>query len=705
MDVESIIRQVQLYYPDSDPDLLRRAFRMAQSAHASQERLSGEAYVQHPLATAEILADMHMDPKTIAAALIHDVPEDTEATLEDVRDEFGDEVAALVDGVTKLSRIEWENLEEKEAESLRKMFLAIADDIRIVLVKLADRLHNMRTLWALPEERQKRIAQETLDIFAPLASRLGIWQMKWELEDLSFRYLNPQAYREIADLLSERRQEREEHITGVIRVMEARLDEEGIKAEVTGRPKHIYSIYRKMQEKGISFDQVYDVRAVRVTLGEVKDCYAALGLVHSLWRPIPGEFDDYIASPKENMYQSLHTAIIGLGGRPLEVQIRTHEMHRIAEYGIAAHWRYKEGGKRDVQLETRVAWLRQLIEWRKELASPVDFVDSIVTDDLQNRVYVFTPKGEIVDMPAGSTPVDFAYYIHTEVGHQCRGARANGRLVSLSYHLHSGDRVEILTSKKGGPSRDWLNPHLGYVATTRARQKIRQWFRQQKRSENIVQGREILERELHRLGLEGDHDSFEKIARQFKCGQVDDFLAAIGYGDINPQSLATKLLQPERKLVPKPLARKPVVSEIQVMGARDLLTRLAQCCNPLPGDDIAGYITLNRGVTVHRADCPNIQNLDETERLVEVSWSKSPLQVYPVPIRVEALDRAGLLRDIAAVVAEESINMSSANVSTAKDSTSVIDATLEISDISQLSRVLSKIEAIPDVLDARRESG
>ncbi len=361
MDVESIIRQVQLYYPDSDPDLLRRAFRMAQSAHASQERLSGEAYVQHPLATAEILADMHMDPKTIAAALIHDVPEDTEATLEDVRGEFGDEVAALVDGVTKLSRIEWENLEEKEAESLRKMFLAIADDIRIVLVKLADRLHNMRTLWALPEERQKRIAQETLDIFAPLASRLGIWQMKWELEDLSFRHLNPQAYREIANLLSERRQEREEHITGVIRVLEARLGEEGIKAEVTGRPKHIYSIYRKMREKGVGFDQVYDVRAVRIIVDEVKDSYAALGLVHSLWRPIPGGFDDYIASPKENMYQSLHTAIIGLGGKPLEVQIRTHEMHRIDEYGIAALWRYKEGGKRDVQLETRVALLRQLI--------------------------------------------------------------------------------------------------------------------------------------------------------------------------------------------------------------------------------------------------------------------------------------------------------------------------------------------------------
>lgn len=705
MDIESIIKQVQLYYPDSDPELLRQAFGMAQSAHLGQERLSGEAYVQHPLATAEILADMHMDPKTITAALIHDVPEDTEATLDDVRDTFGDEVAALVDGVTKLSRIEWENLEEKEAESLRKMFLAIADDIRIVLVKLADRLHNMRTLWALPEERQQRIAQETMDIFAPLASRLGIWQMKWELEDLSFRYLNPQAYREIANLLTGRRQEREEHIEGVIRVLEAKLGEEGIKAEVTGRPKHIYSIYRKMQEKGVGFDQVYDVRAVRVIVDEMKDCYAALGLAHSLWRPIPGEFDDYIASPKENMYQSLHTAIIGPDGKPLEVQIRTHEMHRIAEYGIAAHWRYKEGGKRDAQLETRIAWLRQLIEWRKELASPVDFVDSIVTDDLQDRVYVFTPKGEIVDMPSGSTPVDFAYYIHTEVGHRCRGARVNGHLVSLSYQLHSGDRVEILTTKKGGPSRDWLNLHLGYVATTRARQKIRQWFRQQKRDENVIQGKEILEKELHRLGLEGDHDSLEKIARQFKFDEVDDFLATIGYGDINPQSLAAKLLPPERKLVPRPMARKPVVSEIQVMGARDLLTRLAQCCNPLPGDDIVGYITLNRGVTVHRTDCANVQSLDDTERLVDVLWGQSPLQVYPVPIRVEALDRAGLLRDIAALVAEERINMSSANVSTAKDSTSVINATLEITDVGQLSRILGKIEAIPDVLDARRESG
>ncbi|MGB9594151.1 MAG: RelA/SpoT family protein, partial [Anaerolineae bacterium] len=509
MTVSGVLNRITASVSREDRELIERAYEVAERAHAGQTRASGEPYIVHSLAVALMLADLHLDPTTIAAGLLHDVPEDTSVTIDQVRDMFGEEVASLVDGVTKLSQIDRlsaegrASAEEQRAESLRKMFLAMVHDVRVVLIKLADRLHNMRTLGALPEDKRRRIAQETLDIFAPLANRLGFWQLKWELEDLSFRYLDPEMYHEIAQRIAERRGDRERQIAQVASVLKDRLREAGIEAEVDGRPKHIYSIYRKMQRKGLDFDQIYDVQGVRVIVDTVADCYASLGVVHSLWTPIPGEFDDYIATPKDNMYQSLHTAVVGPDGKPLEVQIRTHEMHRTAEYGIAAHWRYKEGSKqRDIAFEKKIAWLRSLMEWRQEVASASEFLNSMKTDVFQDRVYVFTPKGEIIDLPAGSTPIDFAYHIHSEIGDRCRGAKVNGRLVSLDYQLRTGDQVEIITAKRGGPSRDWLNPHLGYVKTSRAQQKIRQWFKKQDRAENIAQGRAIVERELKRLGLE-----------------------------------------------------------------------------------------------------------------------------------------------------------------------------------------------------------
>ncbi len=717
--IENVLEEARAYLPESELQVVRRAYEVASAAHDGQVRVSGEPYMQHCLAVAHMLAELRLDSETLAAALLHDIVEDTETSLQVVHDVFGEGVAKLVDGVTKLGQIDrWSELErrreDEDAESLRKMFLAMVDDVRVVLIKLTDRLHNMRTLSALPEDRRRRIAQETLEIFAPLANRLGIWEIKWELEDLSFRYLNPDKYREIAQKVNQRRVDRERNIREVIEILRGKLKEHNIEAEISGRAKHIYSIYRKMQRKGVDFGQIYDVQAIRVIVNTVAECYAVLGIVHTLWPPIRGEFDDFIATPKDNMYRSLHTAVLSPSGKPLEVQIRTWEMHQVAEYGIAAHWRYKEQTKRDVDFEKKIAWLRQLMEWRQEVTDAHEFVKSLKSDVFEDRVYVFSPKGAVFDLPAGSTPIDFAYHVHTEIGHRCRGAKVDGKLRPLNYQLKTGEQVEILTAKRGGPSRDWLNDDLGFVKTARAKQKIRQWFRRTDREESIAQGRILLERELKRLSL--TNITLDAIAKRFNYEKLDDLLAAIGYGDVSTHHIGTKLLEEERAAeiaaaeearLKEPSTATGATSEIQVKGVGNLLTQLARCCNPVPGDDIVGYITRGRGVTIHRRDCPNILARTDCERLIAVSWERRHhKETYPVKVKVRAWDRGGLLRDIAAVVADEDVSMSAANVTTHKqDNLATFTATLEITGIEQLSRLLAKIEQLPNVLEACRQVG
>ena len=695
--------------------LIMRAHAVAEQAHSGQKRKSGAAYIQHPLAVAYLLADLGMDADTIVAGLLHDVIEDSDMDLDRLTKEFGSNVAGLVDSVTKLDRIGQfslqgeERRDARETESLRKMFIAMAEDIRVVMIKLADRLHNMRTLAPLPPERRRGFAVETLDIFAPLANRLGVWQWKWELEDLSLQYIDDDAYQRIAAMIQERHPQREQGLQRQIDVLRRELAREGIEAEITGRPKHIHSIYSKMQRKDVPFSQVYDVRAIRAVTQAIPDCYHLLGIVHGLWKPIPGEFDDYIASPKDNMYQSLHTAVVGDDGKTLEVQIRTQEMHRLAEYGVAAHWRYKEGGKHDEAFDAKIAWLRWLMDWRQDITDASEFMDAMRTDLFQDRVYAFTPKGKIIDLPVGATPIDFAYQIHTEIGHRCRGAKINDKWRGLDYQLCIGDRVEIITGKRAAPSRDWLNPSRGYVTTTRARTKIRQWFRRQDRDQNVARGREMVERELKRLGLE--QVGHETVARLFGQERVEDFHAAVGFGDIHSPQIASKVaeVRPDqgeegtRGLpLPLPPPPEPAVEGIEVQGTGGLLTRLAQCCHPLPGNDIIGYVTRGRGVTVHRRDCPNALRLNETGRLIEVSWGTRQ-QTIPTAIRILAYDRTGLLHEIAGVISAENINIDRSGVELDhRKNITTIYITVEISNITQLSRVLTRIEQLPNVIEARR---
>jgi GTP pyrophosphokinase len=682
-------------------------------------RKTGEPYILHPIAVTQILTDLRLDADTLTAALLHDVVEDSEFTIDYLAKQFNTDVAELVDGVTKLKRIkELSNMRhsvaDEKAESLRKMFLAMVEDIRVVLIKLADRLHNMRTLQGQPDHKRRRIARETLEIFAPLANRLGIWQIKWELEDLSFRYLEPATYKELSRAMQEKRAERESWVANVRSQMKQSLEEAGVVAEISGRPKHIYSTYRKMHRKDVPFEQIYDIHGFRVVVDNIAQCYAALGVIHSLWRPIPGEFDDYIANPKDNLYRSLHTAVVGPNGKPMEVQIRTKEMHHVAEYGIAAHWRYKEQMRPNEALDNKIAWIRQLMEWRQDVTDAQEFVSGMKTDVFQDRVYVFTPRGDVIDLPSGATPIDFAYHVHTELGHRCRGAKVNGKLVPLDYQLHNGDQVEVVSAKRGGPSRDWINPNLGYVATQRARSKIRTWFRKQAREENVIQGRQILEKEMKRLSVTL---SFDTVARVCGYEKLEDFLAAIGYGDINIQTIAQKVLDHERSQQPQPINLPAQPSEhtesalqgVHVAGLEGLLARPARCCSPVPGDPIVGYVTKGRGVTIHKTSCPNIlaQLKDKDHaRLVEVQWGAEGEETYPVSIQVKAYDRAGLLRDVTGLVADEKINMRSAEAVTGmKNNIALINATLEISDVIQLTRVLTRIERLPNVLEVRRRVG
>jgi guanosine-3',5'-bis(diphosphate) 3'-pyrophosphohydrolase len=705
------------YLSPKDRELIERAYRLALRAHEGQTRASGEPYIQHCLAVAKILADLNLPGPAIAAGLLHDIVEDTPVTLSYLRKEFGEEVAALVDGVTKLTQLprvtrddgrqapvdEDARRKALDVETLRKIFFAMGDDVRMVVIKLADRLHNMRTLDYLPPERRKAIAQETLELFAPLANRLGIWQMKWELEDLAFHYVNPVQYKEIAAKLEERRSDREAMMRSIVENLRRQLDEAGVKAEVTGRPKHIYSIYRKMVRKGVPFESVHDVRAVRIVVKDISACYVALGVIHNHWVPLPKEFDDYIASPKDNFYQSLHTAVVYEDGKTLEVQIRTPEMHVSAELGIAAHWRYKEqGSKRDESFERRVLWLRSLMDWRQEVPDAGEFLDGLKSDVFEDRVYAFTPKGDVFDMPAGSTPIDFAYHVHTEIGHHCRGARVNGKMVSLDYRLRTGDQVEIITTRSGGPSRDWLNPHLGLVKSQRALSKIRQWFKHQDLEQKIANGRDILERELHRLGVEDV--TLESLAKQAGFSMVNDFLTAIGSGDVSPARIVSRILETEQTGLDVTPGAGPAASattgEINVTGLHGMLTNLARCCKPVPGDPIVGYITRGQGATIHRTDCKNILRIPDKERLIRVTWGRI-VRTYPVEVRISAFDREGLLRDVSSVIAEDHISMRQVSVNT-KAHQATIDMLMEVTDLSQLSRVLNRIEALPNVLEARR---
>jgi GTP pyrophosphokinase len=701
----------QRHSPELERDIatIRRAFAIAHEAHRSQKRASGEPYIDHPVAVAHLLLDLRLDVASIAAALLHDVVEDTSITKEQVELSFGREVAHLVDGVTKLSALEAQTKEDAQVGTYRKMFIAMADDPRVVLVKLADRMHNMRTIGAMKTESQQRNARETLDIYAPLAHRLGIWQMKWELEDRSFALLRPDKYQEISKQLALRRDAREKIIQRVISRLTQALEKEGIKADITGRPKHIYSIYRKMERKGVSLDQIYDQLAVRVIVNTVGECYQVLGIAHGMWPPVPGEFDDYIAMPKESMYKSLHTTVLIPGGQPCEIQIRTQEMHEVAEHGIAAHWRYKEGfGRSDASFDAKLAWLRGLIEWRRDLTDAHEFVESLKSDVLEDQVYVFTPKGKIIDLPVGSTPVDFAYRIHTAVGHSCAGAKVNNRMVSLDYQLHSGEIVQIMTSKNArGPSRDWLN----FVKTTGARNHIRRYFKRLRRDENEAAGRDLLEKELKRLGLSVP---FEEIAQIAGVKTIEDLFANIGGGDITARTIVQRILtqgsKPEEELADIPQVapqpeRKTDAKGISVRGVDGVLTRLAKCCHPVAGEPIVGFVTRGKGITVHRADCRQVINERDRARLVEVTWGEaSPQHGHPVLVRIEAWDRVGLWRDISGAVADAGINIQEVQqVPTRKPDRAVLMTTLLIQSISQLSTILDKLNRLPDVIEARRE--
>ena len=717
IELEGWLESLHLDYRPEEREFIRRAALFVQ-VQGSQEGAGGAPDLHRALAVAGILADLHLDHETIAAGMLHDAVHMNHPGLDVIRQEFGARVALLVEGVARMDMIheiqepsDRRRREHAQAESLRKMLLAMAEDVSVVLIKLASRLHRMRTLSALPDDSQRRVARETMDIFAPLANRLGIWQLKWELEDLAFRHLEPQAYREIAGWLAERRVDREQYIERFVEMLSTELRRSGIAAEVTGRPKHIYGIWRKMQRKGKDFNQIFDVRAVRVLVNEVRDCYAALGVVHTLWPYIPGEFDDYIATPKENNYRSIHTAVIGPDGKTVEVQLRTREMHQQSELGIAAHWRYKEEVRPDTVFDRKIEWLRQLLDWKDEIAEASEFVDQFKSEVFVERVYVFTPKGNIIDLPQGSTPLDFAYHIHTDVGHRCRGAKVNGRIVPLTYALRTGERVEVLTVKEGGPSRDWLSPHLGYLHTSKARTKVQSWFRQQNYESSVSAGRAGLEREFQRLGM-GDVN-YEKLMHYFHFGKVDDFLAAIGRGDVRPAQIvaAVQDLAPPRATVaatapatrPQP-AQKPHAG-VTIQGVGNLLTRMGRCCNPVPGDAIVGFITRGQGVTIHRSDCPNaLRHHDEhDERLIEVGWGESGGSTYPVEVEVLAYERPGLLRDVTSLLANRRINVVAVNTVSDKQQHMVhMNLTLEIPDIGTLSQILAQIDQLPNVTEVRR---
>jgi GTP pyrophosphokinase len=716
-DLDQLLRTVKSYNAKADTREIQRAFAFAAEAHAGQKRLSGEDYVYHPLAVAQVVAELGLDTTSLVAALLHDTVEDTPRTLDDLEREFGTDVARLVDGLTKIDAIGFKTREHEQAENVRKMIVAMAGDIRVLLIKLADRLHNMRTLSALSVSKQHENATETLDIFAPLAHRLGVQQIRWELEDLSFKTLHPGPYREIANLVERRRGERQQYIDGVLQAARQRLREAGVKADVDGRPKHLYSIYEKMVVGGKEFNEIYDLAGVRVLVDSMRDCYGALGAIHSLWKPVPGRFKDYVAMPKSNMYQSLHTTVVGPQGRPIEVQIRTREMHRTAEFGIAAHWRYKErqDGKKAKEAAD-LAWLGQMLEWLKDMADPREFMEGLKIDLYGGQVFVFTPKGDVINLPAGATPVDFAYAIHTEVGHRTVGAKVSGKLVPLDYELRTGDSVEIITSKAQGegPSQDWLK----FVKTPRARTKIRQWFSRERREDALDEGRELLQRSMRKQNVPfkrlATEEAMRQVAEEMKFPDLEALYVAVGEGHVSTQSVLARLTRivsgtPEHDVTEVPLSRPvtverhDVTSGVVVPGSADVWVRLARCCTPVPGDEILGFVTRGQGVSVHRTDCPNAKALaSEPERLMDVSWRPGRSTSFIVAIKVEALDRTRLLSDVATVLSDQHVNIISATSSVGRDRVTTLRFTFELGDIGHLSQILGAVKRVENVYDAYR---
>ena len=723
VEFKHLIDTIHSYLPKAKCDDVTKAYQLAEEAHKDQRRVSGEPYILHPLAVAQILADMKIDTTTITASLLHDVVEDTSYTLDDLKKMFGKEVAFLVDGVTKLSRLNYRTKEDQQLNSMRKMFLAMAKDVRVVVIKLADRLHNMRTLRYMRSDKQKRIAQETLEIFAPLAHRLGIFNIKWELEDLSFRYLEPDKYYDLVEQMKQKRHVREEIVNEAIDVLKKALDEAHIHCEINGRPKHFYSIYKKMKKDNRDLSQVYDLFAIRVIVDDVKDCYGVLGIVHSLWKPLPYRFKDYIAMPKPNNYQSLHTTVIGTRGQPVEIQIRTWEMHRIAEYGVAAHWRYKEGNQtanKDA-FDEKMGWLRNLLEWQ-DTSNPKEFFNALKLDAFSDEVFVFSPRGDVIDLPQGAIPIDFAYRIHTDVGHRCVGAKINGKIVPLDYKLKNGDIVEIITSKVGKPSLDWLN----IVGSSESRSKIRSWFKKENREENIAKGLDALERECKRLG----HDwkalnvggRLGRVAKQMNAGSEDDLVAAVGYGGFAVNTVLIKLLELHKKdlqkqeektnslaALEKLKTKKPVKHNgtgILVKGEPGLLVRLAKCCSPVPGDPIIGFITRGRGVSVHRADCPNVTHgQNDVDRLIDVEWDYDGNERFEVNMEIVAYDRTGIMAEIMATLAEMKISILSVNAKTSDTKNVTIHMGVSIKDLAQFEFVATKIRRLKDVYAVERYTG
>lgn len=728
-ELQEILDKIKEYAPNTDTTLVEKAYYLAKSAHEGVLRKSGEPYIIHPIAVANILVDMELDIETISAGLLHDVIEDTDYTYDDIEEMFSKEIADLVDGVTKLGQIKYKSKEETQAENLRKMFLAMAKDIRVILIKLADRLHNMRTLKYMPEEKAKYKAKETLEIYGGIANRLGISKIKWELEDLALRYIDSDGYYDLVSKVSMKRSQREAYIEKIVNLLQEKFNEVNIDCEVYGRPKHFYSIYRKMQNKHKTFDEIFDLTAVRILVDTIKDCYAVLGMVHTLWVPMPGRFKDYIAMPKANMYQSLHTTVIGPEGEPVEIQIRTHEMHNIAEYGIAAHWKYKEGVMSNSdKMEEKLKWLRQMMEWEKDVKDPQEFLDSLKEDVFNSQVYVFTPKGDVIELPAESTPIDFAYRVHTKVGNKCVGAKINGRLVPIDYTLQNGEIVEVITSSNSnGPSRDWLK----IVKTPNARNRIRQFFKKERREENIERGYEILEKEFKKYGIPLKDSSIEKfmeqIAKKFNQPSLEDFIATIGYGGIVISQVIPKVrdfyLKEEKKkekenrqkenedlskynITDKEYKekRKKNSSGVIVKGLDNILVRFAKCCNPLPGDEIIGYVTKGRGVAIHRADCPNCRMNDEffKKRIVDVSWDDPKKSKFEGEIRIVGTDRKSMLNDVIHTIAMQKLNINGINARKSKDEITQINLLIEVNNISELTNLMKKIKAIPGVDDVFR---